>query len=340
MAAGGPLPVGVDPLTVLDAALDPTTYQTHPLHDPQRTWQATNCYVDIWIEIVSHVGWPPEPAGLCALSADCLPREWAFLKYQTDDLRLLYGIHVAEIDVWRPVEDHVREHLDAGNFVTVETDSWFLPDTDGISYRTEHTKTTIVPVHMQLERRELTYFHNAGLYEVSGEDFDGVLARPGSGTHVPMPYVELVRFDRDDRDVADLAQRALALARDHLGRRPADNPVARLAGVITDGLPVLAERGMPYFHAFSFATTRQLGLTAQNAADGLEWLAAAAPRGVASDPARESAARFREVSDQAKRLQFALARAASGRVRDVSGALDALADDWQAAIDGAAQALS
>ena len=327
-------------MTVLDAGLQPTTYQTHPLHDPQRTWQATNCYIDIWIEIISHVGWPPEPAGLCALSADCLPREWAFLKYQTDDLRLLYGINVAEIDVWRAVESHVEEHLSAGNFVTVETDSWYLPDTAGISYRTEHTKTTIVPVHMDAEQRTLTYFHNAGLYELAGEDFDGALARPGSATQVPMPYMELVRFDRHDRDAGQLAERALLLARDHLSRRPTDNPVARLAAVIRDGLPVLAERGMPYFHAFSFATTRQLGLTAQNAADGMEWLAQTGLADIDASSARASATRFAEVSEQAKRLQFALARAASGRVKDLSSPLAALEQNWTMAIDDAMRALS
>lgn len=325
---------------MLDAGLLPTTYRPHPLHDPQRTWQATNCYVDIWIEILSHVGWPPEPAGLCALSADCLPREWAFLKYQTDDLRLLYGIHVAEIDVWRPVQDHVEEHLSAGNLVTVETDSWFLPDTDGISYRTEHTKTTIVPVEMDPAGRTLTYFHNEGLYELGSDDFDGALARAGSGTQVPMPYMELIRFDRADRDEAALAGRALLLARDHLARRPDDNPAIRLAAVVTRGLPILAERGMPYFYAFSFATTRQLGLTAQNAADGLAWLADAQPAGVDAALARESAGRYREVSEQAKKLQFSLARAASGRVRDVSGALGALAKNWAVATDGAVRALS
>ena len=330
---------GVDAVSVLDAALHPTTYEVHPLHHPQRTWQATNCYIDIWIEIVSHVGWPPQPAGLCALSADCLPREWAFLKYQTDDLRLLYGIHVAEIDVWRDVEDHVAEHLDVGNFVTLETDSWFLPDTEGISYRSEHTKTTIVPVHLDRHRRELIYFHNAGLYQLSGNDFDGALARPGTPTHVPMPYMELVRFDRADRDEGALAERARLLARDHLARRPADNPVARLATIVTGGLPVLAERGMAYFHAFSFATTRQLGLTAQNAADGLEWLADASPAGVNAASARDAAGHFHEVSEQAKKLQFALARAASGRSKDLSGALGTLRDTWAAATDHAVRAL-
>ena len=32
------------------AALDPQNYAPHPLHDAERIWPETNCYIDLWIE--------------------------------------------------------------------------------------------------------------------------------------------------------------------------------------------------------------------------------------------------------------------------------------------------
>ena len=56
----------------------------HPLHAPDRTWAETNCYIDLWIELLHGLGRDPVPAGACALSADHLGDQWEFLKYQPE----------------------------------------------------------------------------------------------------------------------------------------------------------------------------------------------------------------------------------------------------------------
>ncbi len=79
------------------------------------------------------------------------------------------------MNVWRPVVDHVEEQLALGRLCTVEGDAWFLPDTVGVSYGIDHVKTTVVPAAIDRAGRSLGYFHNAGYYELAGDDFDGLL---------------------------------------------------------------------------------------------------------------------------------------------------------------------
>lgn len=327
-------------MSVTAHCVDVESYQKHSLHRADRDWAETNCYVDVWIELLSQLGLPPEPACLTALSSDATPGQWSFLKFQIDDVRRLYDIEVGEMNVWRTVEGHVVEQLVAGQLCTVESDAWYLPDTAGISYRTEHVKTTIVPLVIDTTARTLVYLHNAGRFELDADDYVGALALPGSATHVPAPYMESVRIDRRLRDLSSLPTRAADLARSHLGRAPADNPVYRLGAAMNEELSMLAAGGMAYFHLYSFATTRQLGLSAQCAADGLEWLHREGVLGAGDGPtlAKASAA-FRDVSSGAKRLQFSLARVASGRSRPIDPAIDRLATDWATAMAASRRAL-
>ena len=39
--------------------LDPATYQRHLLHTQERNWAETNCYVDVWIELLHAWGYEP-----------------------------------------------------------------------------------------------------------------------------------------------------------------------------------------------------------------------------------------------------------------------------------------
>ena len=55
-----------------------------------------------------------------------------------------------------------------------EVDSFYLPDTAGVSYRNEHAKTTIGIVSIDLERHVLRYFHGRGLHTLGGNDFAGL----------------------------------------------------------------------------------------------------------------------------------------------------------------------
>ena len=304
------------------------SFRPHPLHAAERTWTATNCYVDAWIEVLHALGLDPVAACAFTLSCDFEGDQWTFFKFPPEDLRALFGIEVAELNVWRPVVDHVEEQLGLGRLCTVEVDAWFLADTRGVSYRDQHAKTTIVPTRLDRSARRLDYFHNAGLFALEGGDFDGIFRLDGpSDPLVLAPYVETVRLDRIVRDDPGLVARVVALTRDHLGRRPADNPIARMATRLEADLPWLADRGMEAFHRYAFGQCRQCGASTELAGSFVDWL------NTHDRPGIEAASMgFRQVAEGAKGLQFALARAAMGRSVDLDGHLDTMASAWDGAM--------
>lgn len=295
--------------------IDPATYRRHPLHADDRPWTETNCYIDVWVELLHALGHEPLAAGCCALSADFLGDQWVFLKFPLEDLRRLYGLDVAEMNVWRPPLDHIVEQLAAGNLLTIEVDAFHLPDTAGVSHGIDHVKTTIVPNEVDRAGRWMRYFHNAGYFELSGDDFAGVFAPA-----VLPPYAELVR--QGPEPTGSLVDRSRALVREHLARRPVDNPVARLADRVLADSDWLRVAGPASFHAYSFGTLRQCGLTAQLAADYLTWLGWAGGAAVA----------FTDVAEAAKTVQFQLARLSRGRDVDLRPGLASMTERWAAAM--------
>ena len=40
--------------------LDPDSHIPHALHAQERMWPETNCYTDLWIEVLNAMGLPPE----------------------------------------------------------------------------------------------------------------------------------------------------------------------------------------------------------------------------------------------------------------------------------------
>ena len=301
----------------------------HPLHATERTWTETNCYVDVWIEVLHALHLDPVAGAAFTLSCDFEGDQWTFFKYPPEDLRALYGLEVAEMNIWRPVVDHVEEQLGLDRLCTVEGDAWFLPDTRGVSYRDEHVKTTIVPSALDRGARTLGYFHNAGYFELEGDDFDGLfrLGAHADPDALP-PYVESVRLDRVRRDDPDLVTRVVGLTRDHLARRPVDNPVPRMAARMVEDLPWLATQDLEAFHLYAFGLCRQCGASTELAATFVDWL------NTHHEPGTEAAAAaFRDVAEGAKALQFALARVVRGRTVDVAPVLAGMADRWAVAMD-------
>jgi hypothetical protein len=278
----------------------------------------TNCYVDLWIELLHALGLDPVAGCAFTLATDFEGDQWAFFKFPPEDLRRLYGIEVAEMNVWRPLAEHIVEALDQGRLLTLEADSWFLPDTAGVSYRIGHTKSTIVPQAIDVEGKRLGYFHNAAYFELEGDDYDGVL-RTKADEWSLAPYVELVKVERKTAPTRD---DVLALTAEHLARRPADNPMARFRKRLEHDLPGLAERDLAYFHEYAFGTCRQCGANFELAASFVDWLG----------DAPEAAARFRAIAETAKSLQFSLARAARGRAVDLSAPLGEMERDWDEAM--------
>ena len=316
-------------MTLALLPLSADEFQPHGLHATERAWTETNCYVDVWIEVLNALGLDPVAAAAFTLSADFEGDQWTFFKFPPEDLRSLFGLEVAELNVWRPVIEHVDEQLGLGRLCTVEADSWYLPDTRGIAYGIAHVKSTIVPQMLDRDGRRLGYFHNAGYFELEGDDFDGVFRLgPHADPAALPPYVEVVRLDRIRRDDPDLVAGVVELTREHLARRPADNPVTRLGRRLTEDLPWLAKQDLETFHLYSFGMCRQCGATAELAADLVTWL------NQRDRPGTESAATaFTGLATGAKSLQFALARVVRGRQVDLAGILGTMEEHWASAMD-------
>ncbi|MDO4255062.1 MAG: DUF1839 family protein [Kocuria sp.] len=281
-------------------------FQQHPLHQQDSLWSNTNCYLDVWIELLHGMGRRPEPLFAAAVAAETQVEQFEFLKIDHRDLEEVHGIRVGEYDVWTSLLEHVITQMRAGNLIIVEADAHWLPDTRGISYRIEHTKTSIVPLHVDREHQHLVYLHNEGLHELRGSDFEFVLGPRRSEGIVPSPYVELVRMERLTEANDDAArEHTIRLLRHHTHRAGTQNPAAELMDVLRARYEWLTTAGMDGYHALCFETTRQLGV--------VSLLGAEAVRFSGVEQLQPAAEAFTAVSKEAKALQFQLARVARGR---------------------------
>lgn len=310
--------------------LSADTYQVHPIHATDRIWTETNCYVDVWIELLHALKMDPLAAAAFTLSTDFEGDQWTFFKYPPEDLRRAYGIDVHEMNPWRGVLQHVTEQLRLGRFLTMEANSYYLPDTAGVSYQIESVKSTIIPNLVDVEKRRLGYFHNAGYFELDGTDFDGVFGvGEGAKSAALPPYVEIIRMERmTQRSEAETTEIALGLLADHIAQRPKDNPVARMAERVATDVAWLQESSLESFHLWAFGTLRQCGASSEMAAAFCRWLAERT--GGCRDLA-EAAEHWESLAGSAKSLQFVLARVARGRNADFGSTLESMANDWDLA---------
>jgi hypothetical protein len=306
--------------------LDPATYQRHALHAERCDWVEKNCYVDIWIEALHALGCEPLAIMPFAAAIDFEGDQWTFFKPPHEELRELYGIDVQELNVWRPLIDHAAEHLAAGRFICTEADAFWLPDTSGTDYGRAHTKSSVILNTLDTVGRRLGYFHNAGYYALAGEDFARTFRLDTAPDPTFMPlFAELVRIDALVKlPPQELTRRSRELWRRHMQRRPKDNPVRRFQQRFERDLPALQEAGLNHYHAWAFATTRQLGAAFEAAAQNLKWLANRGHPDVA-----QAALAFREISDGAKTFILKGARAASSkRAFDGAAMFESLANAW------------
>ena len=321
------------PPTLALSELHPESFQRHPIHGDDSDWSNTNCYLDVWVAVLSSLGLDPIPAMASALSAEFVGDQWEFLKVRSEDLELLYGIRFGEYDTWKPLREHLASQLSGGNLAIVEVDAYYLPDTEGVSYRSQHTKTSITPTLLDLAGRRLRYFHNGGLFELADEDFDHTLGAAAEQGFVPRPYVDLIRLDGLRKlDPEDFRGAARTVLKAHLERRRRSTqvePMELLTDYVQGQQGTLAELGLEHFHQFSFATTRQAGLSAMFAAELARWFAAVEDLASAQRLLREAAEAFAECSAAAKKLQFQLARVAAGRNPDLQSSTSAMRLSWQ-----------
>lgn len=317
--------------------IDPAAYTRHALHSGDRTWLETNCYVDLWIELPSSLGLEPTAALAFTVAADFEGDQWLFHKQSTADLYELFGIDVQELAIWRPLIEHATEQVARGRVPLIEVDSFYLPDTQGVSYGTAHAKTTIGVERIDAEARELGYFHNAGYFTLRGADFDALFpAAPLPSVPVPVaeqgavvlpPYVEFAKFDRLKRySNAELVRLSLAQLRRHLQRVPSRNPFAAFAERVRADIAALS--GLDGFHQYAFATLRQFGSCFELAGSYLRWLEQGGERELL--PLAEH---FEAIGSGARALQMRTARAvALGREFDPLPAVASMGEHWDAAL--------
>lgn len=312
----------VFPSTLL--GLDPATYVPHALHGEDRTYRETNCWTDVLIELLHARGLEPLAAMGAALRVDFEGDQWSFFKPSSDVLERLYGLDAHEMQPYRPLPLQAAEQLAAGRVVLVELDAWYLPDTASTSYRREHVKTSVAIESIDVDAQRLRYFHNAGLYELDGEDFRGVFRiDPVPSADVLPPYTEIVRFDAARALYGDeLRAAARELLGGHLDRRPATNPFTRFSARLVADLPGVLAGDDAAYHDYAFATVRMAGSSFELAASHVAWLL--------EDEGAAAAEALSAIVADCKLLSFKLARR---RAFDPEPVVERMAASWQTAMD-------
>lgn len=290
-------------LAIREDRTDAPVHAAHPLHGQDRAWPETNCYVDLWIELLHHRGLAPEAMLGFTVRQDFEGDQFTFFKPSMAEIEALYGLRLDELAVYDGLERHALIQAARGSVVMVEVDAIFLPDTAGTTYGREHSKTTIGILAIDEANRRLDYLHNAGRFALSGADYDGIFAE----TTLP-PYAEFVRNVGDPVPAARLPHVALDLLRKNLRGAPRRNPVRAFAGALAETGEGLVVRPLSVFHKYAFNTTRQLGANFEMLGSHLAWLTASGAGDFTA--AAECATRL---GSEAKAFQFQLARAFAKR---------------------------
>jgi hypothetical protein len=311
--------------------LDPGEYQCHAIHALERQWAETNCYVDVWIELLHAWGFEPIAALPFTVAIDFEGDQWTFFKFPLSHLDDLFGLDVQELQIWRPLESHLVEQVGLGRPVLVEMDSYFLPDTQGTAYRREHVKSTIAVTDIDATNQRIGYFHGQGYYYLADDDYRQILHLNGiPHPSVLPPYVEIVKRRRLAVPTGDqLTKRSIRLLAEVLSKMPDANPFEKFQRRFSIDLKWLAEAPLETFHQYSFATLRQFGACYELTSTYLGWLK---NRGVVGlDSFIES---YTALSTSAKSMQFQLARAmARKRPLDLAP-IEEMSRLWKSATEG------
>lgn len=283
--------------------LDPDSYEPHALHRTDRSYVETNCYTDILVELLHARGLEPLAGMGFTIGMDFEGDQWTFFKPPPADLELLFGVDIHEMQPYRSLPDQISEQLQRGRTMILELDAWYLPDTAATSYGRAHVKTSVAVEGIDGEHRRLRYFHNAGLYELGGGDYEGVFRlTEGFGADVLPPYTELVRFDAGGgpQHGQALVSAARGLLRTHLDACPDTDPFERFGAQLAAELPALLDGDPAYYHDYVFATLRMAGSAFEVCASHVAWALGA--------EAAPAVAALGRIVDGCKLLSFKLAR--------------------------------
>jgi hypothetical protein len=303
---------------------EPSAHRPHPLHGAGRTYLETNCYADVLIELLNARGDEPLAALGFIVRTDWEGDQFTYFKPPYGDLDRLFGIDVHEMLPYRSLPEHIEEQLALGRTVLVEIDAWYLPDTAATSYRREHLKTTVAPETIDREAQQMRYFHNAGFYELEGEDYRGAFRMLDHFTDDVMdPFTEVVRFDAGPRlSGEELRVAAKDLLAHHYARRPKRNPFTAWGQQLTADLPRLLAGSAEDYHAYAFVTVRMVGAAFELLADHVDW--------VLGPDGAEASGTLRRIVEGSKIVSFRLARR---RPFDPEPAIASLAEAWDEGMD-------
>ena len=284
-------------------SIAPDGYAASAIHSSGRDWPETNCYTDVWIEILHASGFDPAAALGFTVAQDFEGDHFTFFKPPPEDLETLFGMRVAELAIYESVEAQSLEQISRGRLPLIEADSFYLPDTQGVSYRSEHTKSTIAINAMDPARRTMDYFHSAGFYRLDGEDYDGALGQLATQRDMLFPYAEFVKIEPQAPGFNRLEAAKTVLKR-HLSKRPMSSPAKGLQNRLAAQVEQIGHKPPDFFHKYAFNTFRQMGANFELCASHLQWLASQGETGL--DRATTACLRL---SAEAKIMQFQLARA-------------------------------
>jgi hypothetical protein len=315
------------PPIVIDGP-DPAAYTRHLLHNQTRDWAETNCYVDLLIEVLAQRGEDPRAALGFTVAQDFEGDQFTFFKFPAADIATLYGVEILELAIYDRLEDHLRTQIGRGRLPLVEVDSFYLPDTRGVSYRATHGKTTIGVNRLDSDNRRLDYFHNSGYFRLEAEDFDALL-RPSEAGGLPLfPYVEFLKFGKA-RPAFEQVEIARGLLERHLARRPPQNPFRAWGETLERNVARLASEPVEWFHRYAFNTLRQAGANFELLASHMAWLQQHGDGGL-----ERSKLAAQSISQNAKLMQFQLARAAVRKKSpSFAEAIDQMAADYDTVLD-------
>jgi hypothetical protein len=308
---------------------DPATYQPHQIHTGTRNYIETNCFTDMIAEVLHARGDEPLASFGSFVRMDFENDQWTFFKPLAIDLELLFGVDIHEVQPYRPIPQQIAEVIGAGRTMTIELDAWYMPDTAATTYGTAHVKTGVVAEAIDLTAERFRYYHNASLYELSGDDFKGVFrTSPGWPGDVLPPYTELIRFDVGPTlRGEELRAAARELLVGHLQLVPAGNPFDRFNEHLALALPGLMEGDAALYHAYTFATFRMAGAGFELLASEVEWLL--------GDDGSQSIAAMSRIVEGCKVLGFKLARRRPFDPTEAMGALGAAWAEAMESLDGA-----
>lgn len=296
-----------------------------PTPRAERIWPESNCYVDLWSGVLRDLSLEPEAMLACTVAPRFEGDQWTFCKPTATELAELYGVRVEELTIWRSLREHVAVQLGLGRLVLVEVDAFHLPDTAGVSYRSAHQKTTIGIVGLDEEQGRLDYYHNAGRYQLSGDELDAVLSSRVLGADLP-PFAELVDASHAAATRGDLLrERSRTVAARRLAGAGKSNPFSAWAARAAHDTARLRAHDLEFFHAWAFASVRQAGAMAEQLATWCDWVDGDA--GIVA--AAES---LRTIARTLKAQQFRLARLArGGTTADLAPTLEGCASEWSGA---------